>query len=105
EDLLRHCRTHGLTIPEVVLQNERASRGPKEIKQGLLRIWETMKQCIYRGCHTEGTLPGGLAVVRRAARLNRKLLGEARFADADAWIAAIRRSKPAFTDVLQWVSC
>src|SRR5262249_3462683 len=60
---------------------------------------------IFRGCHTEGTLPGGLGVVRRAARLNRKLLGKPACSDADCWVAAIRQSQPTFTDVLQWVSC
>jgi L-serine dehydratase len=108
-DLLNHCRAQGLTIPEVVRRNERAGRGDEEIHAGLQRIWATMRDCAYRGAHTAGTLPGGLGVVRRAAALNRTLLGDAgadpRIADAKAWIAAIRRRGGGFPEVLKWVSC
>jgi L-serine dehydratase len=105
DDLLRHCRTHNLTIPQVVWQNERAWRSPEEIHEGLLRIWETMKQCVFRGCHTGGILPGGLRVVRRAAGMNHRLLGGETFDEADAWIEAIRHRGKDFQDILKWVSC
>ena len=48
----------------------------KRNKRRVLNIWRVMKECIYRGCHTEGILPGGLNVKRRAAELNKKLLRE-----------------------------
>ena len=75
-DLLAHCDAHGLTVPEVVWRNELTWRAPEEIHRGLGAIWETMKECVFRGCHTGGVLPGGLGVVRRAAALSGRMLPE-----------------------------
>ena len=105
KDLLGYCAAHGLTIPEVVWRNELAWRTPEEIHAGLGSIWRTMKDCVFRGCHTEGVLPGGLGVVRRAAALSRSLLGEHHWEAADTWISAIRASCPAFQQTVAWVSC
>ena len=104
-DLLDHCARHGLTVPEVVWRNELAWRTPEEIHRGLGAIWETMKDCVFRGCHTGGVLPGGLGVVRRAAALSNSMLAGASWPDADSWIEAIRTSRPAFQETLAWVSC
>ena len=105
KDLLDHCSAHGLTVPDVVWRNELAWRTPEEIHRGMGAIWRTMKDCIFSGCHTRGVLPGGLGVVRRAAALSSGLLGPGAWPDVDAWIDAIRRSRPAFQDTLAWVSC
>jgi L-serine dehydratase len=105
QDLLGHCTTHGLTIPDVVLRNELAWRTPEEIHRGLRAIWTTMKDSVFRGCHTHGVLPGGLGVVRRAAGLAAGMLGATRWPNADSWLDAIRRSRPGFRDTLAWVSC
>jgi L-serine dehydratase len=104
-DLLAHCADHGLTVPQVVWRNELTWRTPDEIHHGLARIWQTMKDCAYRGCHRTGVLPGGLGVVRRAAALSSRMLRDGSYPDADAWIAAIQASRPAFQDTLSWVSC
>jgi L-serine dehydratase len=104
-DLLRHCDANGLTVPEVVWRNELVWRTPDEIHAGLTAIWQTMKACVFRGCHTRGVLPGGLGVVRRAAGLTSGMLAGASLADADSWIDAIRASRPAFQETLAWVSC
>ena len=74
--LLTLCAEHGLSISQVMLQNERVWRTDDEIRAGLLHIWEVMQACVTRGCHTEGVLPGGLKVPRRAARLHRQLSSE-----------------------------
>lgn len=74
--LLAHCEEHGLSISQIMLHNERAWRSDAEIRSGLLHIWSVMQACVERGCNTEGVLPGGLKVKRRAARLHRQLLGE-----------------------------
>ena len=74
--LLAHCAEQGLSISQVTLQNERVWRTDEEIQTGLLRIWAVMQECVSRGCHTEGVLPGGLKVKRRAARLHRQLTSE-----------------------------
>ncbi len=105
DDLLKHCLSQGLRAPEVILQNERAWRTDESIKKELGLIWETMKQCIYLGCHTSGILPGGLEVTRRAPAMQRDLLKGATYADADAWLDAIRKQGGSFQDILKWVSC
>ncbi len=104
-DLLGYCKAHGLSVPQVVWRNELVWRTPEEIHQGLEAIWKTMKDCVFRGCHTRGILPGGLGVVRRAAGLSSGMLGEKRWANVDAWIHAITDSQPAFQQTLTWVSC
>jgi L-serine dehydratase len=53
--------------------NERHWRTDAEIDAGLLNIWQVMQACVRRGCQTEGTLPGGFKVKRRAAALYRAL--------------------------------
>src|SRR5699024_9798313 len=60
--LLEYCRKEGKKISEIVLENERSLRQDKEIDQGLADIWQVMLKSMYDGCHTEGTLPGGLNV-------------------------------------------
>jgi L-serine dehydratase len=75
-DLLVHCAEQGLSISQVMLQNERVWHTDKEIQTGLLNIWAVMQACVTRGCHTEGILPGGLKVKRRAAQLHRQLTSE-----------------------------
>jgi L-serine dehydratase len=105
-DLLGYCSVHGLTVPKVVRRNELAWRTAEEIHQGLAQIWRAMKECVFRGCHTRGVLPGGLGVVRRAAGLGDGLLGTSRsWPDPDAWLEAIGRTRPGFQDTLAWVSC
>ena len=104
-DLLHWCIKTGLSIHEVVLENETAWRSEKETREGVLAIWKVMKECIYRGCHTEGHLPGGLNVRRRAAGLNKKLSGARSYHDHDSWIEAIRQGGNDFKYTLDWVSC
>ncbi|HET8836532.1 MAG TPA: L-serine ammonia-lyase [Gemmatimonadales bacterium] len=104
-DLLGYCGANDLSIPDVVWRNELTWRAPDEIRERLRAIWQAMKECVFRGCHTEGVLPGGLGVVRRAAALNRAMLGSARYDDADSWLAAIRATRPAFQQTIAWVSC
>ena len=104
-DLLHWCMKTGLSIQEVVMENENSWRPESKTKEGILNIWETMKACIYRGCHTKGMLPGGLNVSRRAAALNKKLLGEKDYTGYDSWIEAIRSGGNDFKYILDWVSC
>jgi len=75
-ELLAHCAGSGLSISQIMLQNECAWRTRTEIRDGLLEIWHVMQGCVERGCQTEGLLPGGLKVKRRAARLFRQLNNE-----------------------------
>lgn len=104
DDLLHWCMK-GLSISEVVMENEAAWRPEAETKKGLLDIWNVMKDCIYRGCHHDGLLPGGLQVKRRAAALNKKLLPQKTYSDYHSWLQAIRGGGSSFTYTLDWVSC
>jgi L-serine dehydratase len=105
EDLLHWCRKTGMNISEVVMENETAWHTEKETRAGLSNIWRVMRECIYRGCHTEGMLPGGLQVKRRAADLNRRLMGDRKYDDFEQWIHAIRQGGNDFKYTLDWVSC
>ncbi|PSN20289.1 L-serine ammonia-lyase [filamentous cyanobacterium CCP5] len=67
--LLELCSTHGVCISQVMLENEKVWRSEAEIRLGLLKLWQVMQDCVKRGCHAEGILPGGLQVKRRAAGL------------------------------------
>jgi L-serine dehydratase len=105
DDLLHWCRKTGLSISEVVMENENSWRNEEVTRKGILQIWQVMKECMYRGCHTQGMLPGGLQVKRRAADLNKKLLHDKTYHDYDSWIKAIRSGGTDFKYILDWVSC
>ncbi|UJR78288.1 L-serine ammonia-lyase [Sandaracinus amylolyticus] len=77
-ELLARCAERGLSIATLMMENERALRSEREVREGLLRVWATMQGCIERGCGREGILPGGLKVRRRAAALHRKLRANVR---------------------------
>ena len=104
-DLLHWCMKTGLGISEVVMENENTWRPEVETRAGLLRIWEVMRDCIYRGCHAQGSLPGGLQVKRRASGLNRHLLQGRPYQDHIGWLQAIRDGGSGFQYTLDWVSC
>jgi L-serine dehydratase len=105
DDLLHWCRKTGMAIHEVVMENENAWRPEQETRDGVLNIWKVMKECMFRGSHTDGILPGGLNVKRRAADLSRKLLNNKNVADYDSWINAIQTGGNGFKYTLDWVSC
>lgn len=75
-ELLNHCEAHQMSIAEVMLINELTWRSEDEIHNALLDIAHTMTQCIHKGCTTEGILPGGLNVKRRAPTLYKNLLSK-----------------------------
>jgi L-serine dehydratase len=104
-DLLHWCMMTGMNIYEVVMENENMWRSEAETKKGLLNIWRVMSECIFRGCHASGILPGGLEVKRRAAELNKKLIGNKNYSDYDSWIKTIREGGNDFRYILDWVSC
>lgn len=73
DDLLQMAASSGLSISQMTLANERCWRGEAEIRAGLLARWRVMQECVERGCRSEGVLPGGLKVCRRAPELFRQL--------------------------------
>ncbi|MFD8910740.1 L-serine ammonia-lyase [Streptomyces sp. NPDC059575] len=87
DELLRLTKETGLSISSLMLENERAWRSEEEIHDGLLEIWQVMRECVRRGLSREGILPGGLRVRRRAAVSARQLRAEGNpLAHAMEWI-------------------
>lgn len=106
EDLSHWCQTYQESIADIVLRNELHWRSKEEIEQKLLGIWEVMRACVYQGCHTQGELPGGLRVSRRAYTLYRGLMGDQYpYENPDTWIEVVRLKGQSFREILKWVSC
>jgi L-serine dehydratase len=87
DDLLRMARESGLSVSEMTLRNEAAWRPEAETRAALQRVCEAMRNCIERGCHGSGLLPGGLHVPRRAPALFRELTAHPDAALQDPLIA------------------
>jgi len=104
-DLLAICEKENKSISELVLENERFLRSDSEINLGLLDIWNTMLESMYTGCHTEGYLPGGLNVRRRAYDTHQKIKGPLSYDNPQEWLQTIRQTEVKFRSILQWVSC
>jgi L-serine dehydratase len=76
-ELLAHAARSGLPISGIMLENEMAlGQTALEVRAGLAELWQVMRACVERGCRTDGMLPGGLKVPRRAPRLFRQLTCE-----------------------------
>jgi L-serine dehydratase len=83
-ELLALADANGLAIWQLVKANECALQTEAELERGLAAIWRTMDDSAERGLHTEGILPGGLNVRRRAPRLYAKYLARAANQSLDA---------------------
>ena len=103
--LEEYCERDNLLISDIVLANELELRSSDEIDFELNRIWDTMLECMYIGCHTEGRLPGGLNVKRRAFDTHTKLIKDTSYTNPKEWITAIRSTEVKFREILKWVSC
>lgn len=106
-ELLQYTLTENKKISEIVTENEKVFRSDKEISEELLRIWNTMLECMYIGCHTGGILPGGLNVRRRAFDMHKNLMAESteKYSTPQEWLQAIRKTEVKFRQILKWVSC
>ncbi len=74
DELLQITQRLNIDIAEVMRRNERHWRDDAGIDAGLLKIWAVMQQCVERGCRTDGVLPGGFKVRRRAKALREALV-------------------------------
>ena len=72
-ELLAMCERSKKSICELMLENEKAWRCEEQVRHGILRIWQVMRDCTERGLVTEGILPGGLELQRRAPAMRAKL--------------------------------
>jgi L-serine dehydratase len=89
DSLLSAAADNDLSIAELVYQNERQWRDADEIDQRIAGIWDAMQSCIERGLRSDGVLPGNMAVLRRAAKLHRRLT---------------ERGDPSGLDAMEWVN-
>ncbi|SJN20134.1 L-serine ammonia-lyase [Sphingobacterium sp. JB170] len=105
QELMVWCMRTGLKISELVLENELVWRKEEQTKAGIMEIFKVLCECIYKGCHTPGVLPGGLNVERRASKINNRLLKGRSYHDFDSWLEAIRAGGNDFNYILDWVSC
>jgi len=105
DELLKYTLEQNKSISEIVYENEKSMRSEAEIHRELMRIWNTMLECMYIGCHSEGILPGGLNVRRRAFDMHQHLIGAAHYDSPQNWLEQIRLTEVKFRQILKWVSC
>ena len=105
DELLNYTIQENKKISEIVYENEKSMRSEAEIHHELMRIWNTMLECMYIGCHSEGILPGGLNVRRRAFDMHQHLIGKAQYDSPQTWLEQIRLTEVKFRQILKWVSC
>jgi L-serine dehydratase len=103
--LEEYCEKENASISQIVYKNELEINSAEHIDKELHRIWSTMLESMYIGCHTEGKLPGGLNVKRRAFDTHQKLIKDTRYKNPEEWITAIRSTEVKFREILKWVSC
>ncbi len=105
-ELESHLQKTELQMHELLLRNETAVRSIKEVEAHALTIYETMCESVYKGCHRNGILPGGLHVNRRAALMAQTLYRGGPYANKEEWFANIRKTAiDKHQEVSQWVSC
>ncbi|OYX40659.1 MAG: L-serine ammonia-lyase [Rhodobacterales bacterium 32-67-9] len=75
-EMLEMAAASGKSIAEMKRANELHFRSAKELDAGMARLWQVMNDCIDRGLATDGILPGGLKVRRRAKAIHEALLAE-----------------------------
>ncbi|WP_337059030.1 L-serine ammonia-lyase [Elizabethkingia meningoseptica] len=92
-------------ISDLILLNEESWRTEEETRKQALYIWQQIKECIYKGVNREGILPGGLNVTRRAAAINRKLLGDKIYKNINEWFQLVVDAEETFSTINKWVSC
>lgn len=105
QDLLDYTIENNASISEIVHQNELQFRSEENINLGIKAIHNTMLDCVYRGCSTEGILPGGLNVKRRAKSICSNLLGGVSYATNEEWVEAVQKQPLDFNTINKWISC
>jgi L-serine dehydratase len=91
EELLNYTIKENKSISEIVYENEKSMRSELEIHTEIMRIWHTMLECMYIGCHSEG--------------MHQNLIGLANYNSPQSWLEEIRKTEVKFRQILKWVSC
>lgn len=105
QELLANTQKMDGSIADVIWKNELAWRSEEAIRTEMLRLWEVMRDSIYQGCHTEGTLPGGLNVSRRAPQMYKRLMPDSDFRKPEDWLYALTQLNSDTQQTMKWVSC
>ncbi|MBT8230740.1 MAG: L-serine ammonia-lyase [Bacteroidia bacterium] len=104
-DIINYTDKNQCNISDIVHQNELYFQTETDIVVKLDRLLQTFKDSIYRGCTTDGILPGGLNVKRRAKSICENLIGHNDYSDFESWIDAVRNTKKDFSRINRWISC
>ncbi|MCS3868812.1 L-serine dehydratase [Chryseobacterium ginsenosidimutans] len=105
-DIVKYCERFGFKrFSDLIIINEESWRTQEETRKEALYIWQQIKECIYKGVNKEGILPGGLNVTRRAAGMNRKLLGDKIYKNKDQWFQQVVEAEENFTNINKWIAC
>ena len=86
--MLEMSEKSGLSIAAMKQENELIHRSAEELDAGLDAVWNAMRSCLSRGLSSEGILPGGLELPRRAKNLHEQLKSQDRPVDANDWLCA-----------------
>lgn len=106
EDISRYSHLTKKSIAEIIRKNEEAIHGEDYVNERLDKIYQEMISCIYRGCHTNGILPGGLNVHRKAPDIYSELYdGEHDKTTPETWLTYYQNINPDFKETLRWISC
>jgi len=105
QELLKYTLDESCSISEIVHKNELAIRTESDIQKNIQFIYNSMLECVYRGCKTDGILPGGLNVTRRAKAIATSLINDNEITDPHEWVSQIAREEPSFEKVNKWISC
>ncbi|HEV7230135.1 MAG TPA: L-serine ammonia-lyase [Bacteroidia bacterium] len=104
-NIASNCAKLGIGVSDLIYLNEQAWRTKEEIRKQALLLWQEMKECIYRGIHKSGILPGGLHVKRRAFDLNKHLMEGKVYENVDEWISILQKENHDFNKINKWISC
>ena len=104
EEILKWCTEENKSLSEISLANELCWRDHNDIITSLDNIWKVMIESIYLGCISEGELPGGLNVKRRASQISQGLLN-GNHSSIDEWIDLIKKQNQDMENVTNWISC
>ena len=103
-ELLSHCKHNSFNISSVIRANESSVRSSDYIDNYLLNIWEVMLMSIYTGVHTEGILPGGLGVKRRASQIYKRLASGLSYDSPASWVKSLQAIEYDSASLFRWLS-
>ena len=105
EEIIKWCEKENKNLSEISFENENCWRSHEDIISSLDNIWNVMLESIYLGCITDGELPGGLNVKRRASQINKNLLGNQIPKSLNEWVELIKKQDQDMDTVTNWISC